>query len=104
MPASGPAAAEDVTISRNEEAGTYELAVDGRVAGVAQAIAEIADAQGTDVETMTATVVATRPGLLEQFIDPRGIADLVAFLASPLSSATNGAAVRAEGGLLTSVL
>lgn len=72
--------------------------------GVAQAIAEIAEAQGTDVETMKAAIVATRPGLLERFIEPREIADLVAFLASPLSSATNGAAVRAEGGLLTSVL
>ena len=32
------------------------------------------------------------------------IANLVTFLASPLSSATNGAALRAEGGLLRSIV
>jgi hypothetical protein len=29
---------------------------------------------------------------------------MVAFIASPISSATNGAAVRADGGLLRSIL
>ena len=32
------------------------------------------------------------------------LAALVAFVASPLSSATNGAALRADGGLLRSIL
>jgi 3-oxoacyl-[acyl-carrier protein] reductase len=40
--------------------------------------------------------------LLQPLIDPKEIAHLVALLASPLSSATNGAAMRAEGGLLGS--
>ncbi|MDE1177755.1 MAG: hypothetical protein PW789_14320 [Edaphobacter sp.] len=31
------------------------------------------------------------------------IAHLTAFIASPLSAATNGAALRAEGGLLRSI-
>ena len=38
--------------------------------------------------------------LLQRMIEPTEIANLVAYIASPLSSATNGAALRAEGGLL----
>jgi len=41
--------------------------------------------------------------LLQRLIDPREIAHLVAYLASPLSAATNGAALRVEGGLLRSI-
>jgi NAD(P)-dependent dehydrogenase (short-subunit alcohol dehydrogenase family) len=41
--------------------------------------------------------------LLQRFIDPKEIAYLVAYVASPLSAATNGAALRAEGGLLRSI-
>jgi NAD(P)-dependent dehydrogenase (short-subunit alcohol dehydrogenase family) len=41
--------------------------------------------------------------LLQRLIDPKEIAHLVAYLASPLSAATNGAALRAEGGLLRSI-
>jgi NAD(P)-dependent dehydrogenase (short-subunit alcohol dehydrogenase family) len=33
-------------------------------------------------------------------IEPEEIASMVAYLASPLSSATNGAALRVEGGLI----
>jgi len=42
--------------------------------------------------------------LLQRLIDPREIAHMVAYLASPLSSATNGAALRVEGGLLRSIV
>lgn len=42
--------------------------------------------------------------LLQRLIDAREIATMVAYLASPLSSATNGAALRAEGGLLRSIV
>jgi NAD(P)-dependent dehydrogenase (short-subunit alcohol dehydrogenase family) len=41
--------------------------------------------------------------LLQRLIEAREIATMVAYLASPLSSATNGAAVRVEGGLLRSI-
>lgn len=41
--------------------------------------------------------------LLQRLIDDSEIANLVAYLSSPLSSATNGAAIRAEGGLLRSI-
>jgi NAD(P)-dependent dehydrogenase (short-subunit alcohol dehydrogenase family) len=42
--------------------------------------------------------------LLRRFATPDEVAALVAFVASPLSSATNGAALRAEGGLVRSIL
>lgn len=41
--------------------------------------------------------------LLQRMIEADEIANLVAYLASPLSSATNGAALRAEGGLLPTI-
>jgi NAD(P)-dependent dehydrogenase (short-subunit alcohol dehydrogenase family) len=41
--------------------------------------------------------------LLQRLIEAREVATMVAYLASPLSSATNGAAVRVEGGLLRSI-
>ena len=46
----------------------------------------------------------TRPtSLLKRFETPAEIAAVVAFLASPLSSAINGAAVRADGGVVRSI-
>jgi NAD(P)-dependent dehydrogenase (short-subunit alcohol dehydrogenase family) len=46
----------------------------------------------------------TRPtSLLQRFATIDEIAELVTFVASPLSSATNGAALRADGGLLRSI-
>ena len=41
--------------------------------------------------------------LLQRLIDPAEIAHMVAYLASPLSSATTGSAVRVEGGLLRQI-
>jgi NAD(P)-dependent dehydrogenase (short-subunit alcohol dehydrogenase family) len=42
--------------------------------------------------------------LLQRFATVDEVASLVAYLSSPLASATNGAAVRVEGGLLRSIL
>jgi NAD(P)-dependent dehydrogenase (short-subunit alcohol dehydrogenase family) len=42
--------------------------------------------------------------LLQRFATPDEVAAMVAFVASPLSSATNGAALRAEGGVVRSIL
>ena len=42
--------------------------------------------------------------LLQRLIEDSEIANLVTFIASPLSAATNGAALRAEGGLLRSIV
>lgn len=40
--------------------------------------------------------------LLRRFIEPEEIANLVTYVASPLSAATNGAALRADGGVIKS--
>ncbi len=42
--------------------------------------------------------------LLQRFARPEEVAALVAFLCSPLSSATNGAALRADGGVVRSIV
>jgi 3-oxoacyl-[acyl-carrier protein] reductase len=42
--------------------------------------------------------------LLERFIRPEEVGDVVAFVASELASAINGAAVRADGGIVRSIL
>lgn len=73
--------------------------------GVAAAVESIAAARSAPVETVRAEVIGqNRTTLLERFIEPEEIADLVAYLASPRSSATNGAAIRADGGVLTTML
>ena len=41
--------------------------------------------------------------LLQRMIEPEEIADLVAYVASPLSAATNGAALRVEGGITPTI-
>jgi NAD(P)-dependent dehydrogenase (short-subunit alcohol dehydrogenase family) len=48
---------------------------------------------------------SVRPtSLLKRFIRIDEVANVVAFLASPLASATNGAAVRADGGVVRAIL
>src|SRR6266513_6546621 len=42
--------------------------------------------------------------LLKRFATPEEVARLVAFVASPLSSATNGTALRADGGVVRSIM
>ncbi len=45
----------------------------------------------------------TRPSsLLQRFAAPEEVASLVTYVASPLSAATNGAALRADGGVIKS--
>jgi NAD(P)-dependent dehydrogenase (short-subunit alcohol dehydrogenase family) len=41
--------------------------------------------------------------LLQRMIEPDEIANLVAYVASPLSSATNGAALRVDGGVIPTI-
>ncbi|MFD1468359.1 SDR family oxidoreductase [Hymenobacter caeli] len=41
--------------------------------------------------------------LLQRFITPDEVANMVAYLASPLAAATNGAAVRVDGGVVRSI-
>jgi NAD(P)-dependent dehydrogenase (short-subunit alcohol dehydrogenase family) len=42
--------------------------------------------------------------LLKRFIQPEEVAYMVAYVCSPLSAATNGAALRVDGGVVRSIL
>jgi len=73
--------------------------------GVAGVVEQLARAQGVPADDLKAAISAgNQTSLLQRFIEPAEIAQLVLYLASPLSSATNGAAVRADGGVLTTTL
>ncbi|MHA7219200.1 SDR family NAD(P)-dependent oxidoreductase [Arthrobacter sp. MDT1-48-3] len=73
--------------------------------GVAQTVEQIAEVQQLATDDLKAMIIGgNQTTLLERFIEPDEIATLAVYLASPLSSATNGAAVRADGGVLTSIL
>jgi NAD(P)-dependent dehydrogenase (short-subunit alcohol dehydrogenase family) len=41
--------------------------------------------------------------LLQRMIEPQEVASLVAYVASPLAAATNGASLKVEGGLVTTI-
>lgn len=73
--------------------------------GVSSAVDQIAQSQGLAADDLKAAIIAgNQTSLLERFIEPAEIARLAVYLASPLSSATNGAALRADGGVLTTTL
>ncbi|MGD9508872.1 MAG: SDR family NAD(P)-dependent oxidoreductase [Geminicoccaceae bacterium] len=77
-----------------------------RSEGVGQFVKDLARSQNkTEAEMEEEFFRIARPtSLLRRFETTDEIAAVVAFVASPLASATNGAAVRAEGGLLRSIL
>ncbi|MCU1409664.1 MAG: oxidoreductase [Rhodoglobus sp.] len=73
--------------------------------GVAGTVGQIAEAQGMDADALKAAIIrGNTTSLLQRFIEPTEIASLAVYLASPVSSATNGAALRADGGVLTGIL
>ncbi|MDT0188107.1 SDR family oxidoreductase [Microbacterium sp. ARD31] len=73
--------------------------------GVAGAVHQVAAAQGLDPDAMKDAIIGGNPtSLLERFIEPQEVADLVVYLASARAAATNGAALRADGGVLTTML
>ncbi|MFF1573549.1 SDR family NAD(P)-dependent oxidoreductase [Leifsonia sp. NPDC058292] len=73
--------------------------------GVAATVETIAEAQSLSADSMKQAIIAqNQTTLLQRFITPAEIANLVVYLASPLASATNGAAIRADGGVLTGML
>lgn len=63
-----------------------------------------AEQQGISDTEMEKVFFTTMRGtsLLKRFIKPEEIANLVTYIASPLSAATNGAALRADGGVIKS--
>ncbi|MEJ4087503.1 SDR family oxidoreductase [Galbibacter orientalis] len=73
--------------------------------GVSKAVEQIASNQNIEVEEMKKAILQqSNPHiLLQRFINPEEIAHLAAYLASPLSVATNGASLRADSGVLKTV-
>ena len=71
-----------------------------------QFVKDLANSQGkTEAEMERDFFQTARPSsLLRRFETTEEIAAMVAFVASPLSSGTNGAALRVDGGLLRSIL
>jgi NAD(P)-dependent dehydrogenase (short-subunit alcohol dehydrogenase family) len=65
----------------------------------------MADKEGTDVETMAREFVKRhRPtSLLQRFATVDEVANMVVYLASPQASATNGAALRVDGGVVRAI-
>jgi len=76
-----------------------------RSEGVASFVERVAREQGVTLEEMEKRFFETmRPSsLLKRFTMPDEVASLVVYLCSPVSSATNGAALRADGGVVRSL-
>ena len=77
-----------------------------RSEGVGRFINELAAARGlTPEEVEKEFFRSVRPtSILQRFADTDEVAAMVTYLASPLASATNGAAVRVDGGVVRSIL
>lgn len=76
-----------------------------RSEGVIEFIGKLAAGQGISNDEMERRFFAeARPtSLLKRFIDPAEVAALVTYVCSPRSCATNGAALRVEGGIISSM-
>jgi NAD(P)-dependent dehydrogenase (short-subunit alcohol dehydrogenase family) len=74
--------------------------------GVAQFVQDLAKGQGTDAASVEAEFFRTaRPSsLLERFATPEEVAAMVVYVCSPRASATNGAALRVDGGVVRSIV
>ena len=82
------------------------LAGPTRSEGVEEFVRSLAKARGVDAAEVERDFFrSARPtSLLRRFETPEEIAAIVAFVASPRSSGTNGAAIRVEGGVLRSIV
>ena len=74
--------------------------------GVGDFIEDLANSNNSSVEGVEKEFFKTmRPtSLIQRFASVEEVADTVVYFSSPLASATNGAAIRAEGGLVKSIL
>jgi NAD(P)-dependent dehydrogenase (short-subunit alcohol dehydrogenase family) len=77
-----------------------------RSEGVSTFVAQMAEQSGRDVASMEREFFATaRPSsLLRRFITVEEVANLIVYVCSPAASATNGAALRVDGGVVRAVL
>lgn len=67
---------------------------------------KLATEQGKSFDELVQWFFANaRPtSLLRRFIEPKEVAAMVAYVCSPLSAATNGAALRVDGGVVRSLI
>jgi len=73
--------------------------------GVEDLVYELVDKNMSWEEAQREFMRLHRPqSLLQRLIEPEEIANMVAYLASPLASATTGGAVRVDGGYVDSIL
>jgi NAD(P)-dependent dehydrogenase (short-subunit alcohol dehydrogenase family) len=70
--------------------------------GVGQFVAQLGKARGVDEKTAEREFFTTaRPtSLLQRFISPEEVAHMIVYVGSEAASATNGAAVRVDGGVV----
>ena len=82
------------------------LAGPTRSEGVEGFLADMAKSKGIAVEAVEKDFFRTaRPSsILQRFATTEEVAAMTVFVASPVSSATNGAALRVEGGVVRSIL
>jgi NAD(P)-dependent dehydrogenase (short-subunit alcohol dehydrogenase family) len=73
--------------------------------GVEEMLREGAQKAGKTIEeTATSFVKSARPSsIIQRTTTPEEVANMVVFLASPLASATTGAAIRADGGVVETI-
>jgi NAD(P)-dependent dehydrogenase (short-subunit alcohol dehydrogenase family) len=74
--------------------------------GVEKFVQQLAAEQNTDTAAVERDFFRTMrsTSLLKRFAKPEEVAALVVFVCSPLSSATNGAALRVDGGVVRSIV
>jgi 3-oxoacyl-[acyl-carrier protein] reductase len=89
----------EVTVNTILPGPTATENVDKQIEGM---VSETGMSRDQLVESFVATDQAG--SLLQRLAAPDEVANLIAYLASPLASVTNGAVVRAEGGTLASIL
>jgi NAD(P)-dependent dehydrogenase (short-subunit alcohol dehydrogenase family) len=73
--------------------------------GVGEFVAQLAASQGTDAATVEREFFSTaRPtSLIQRFATPDEVAAMVAYLCSTQASATTGAAMRVDGGVIRAI-
>jgi NAD(P)-dependent dehydrogenase (short-subunit alcohol dehydrogenase family) len=74
--------------------------------GVQTFVSQLADSRGIDLATMEREFFATaRPSsLLRRFATPEEVASMVVYACSTRASATNGAALRVDGGVVRAIV
>jgi NAD(P)-dependent dehydrogenase (short-subunit alcohol dehydrogenase family) len=74
--------------------------------GVAQFVADLARQRGVDRSVVEAELFQTaRPSsLLKRFATVEEVANMIVYVCSPLASATNGAALRVDGGVVRAIV